>query len=111
MRDRPVHLPPPRLRHGSNGDEERYENRGWIGTYTKGLKHSDDGEVEAESFLSFRKGTQERSTEEVLNIRLGCGRLLANPLAGLARDRIGPNPELLPMRSAPTLDSAEAAVE
>ena len=95
---------------GANGDEESFDN--FIGNYHKGLPHNEFGEVDPAAYQSLLDATQSPSPPSAFQaIVLDLGRKLTNPQSGLATDLEGPDPSDLEMRSAPTVDSAEAAAE
>ena len=102
-RDRP--LPD----HPTNGDENRYSNK--IGSYSKGLPHNDFGEVDTGAFQTLVNAATRQRPSDFENIRLGLGRHLVSPQAGLAYDLEGSDSGHAAMPPAPRFDSAEEASE
>ena len=98
---------------GSNNDETDFPNR--IGNYHKGLPHNGLGEVIPAAYTTLLNATTTPTPAEFPLIRTtigaNCGRKLTNPQSGLATDLEGPNPSNMRMRSAPKVNSTEAAAE
>lgn len=100
---------------GSNDDENNLidssGNKTYIGNYHKGLPHNAFGEVVPAAYQSLLNALNNPTQANFAGITLGGGRKLTNPQAGLAKDQEGPNPSKMKMRTAPKLESAEAAAE
>jgi hypothetical protein len=102
--------------HIDNGDESDYRNAAgelsYIGNYHKGLPHINNlGEVDAAEYRALLKALNSKSVDAFEAIKLGGGRKLTNPQAGLAFDLEGPDAQAVTMPPAPRIDSAEAAGE
>lgn len=95
---------------GPNGDETKYPVT-YIGSYSKGLPHEDNGLVVPEAFAQFVGILEDGRFEVFADLPLAGPRPLVNPQAGLALDRLGPAPKSLTMPAAPGVDSAETAAE
>jgi hypothetical protein len=96
-------------RHVNNGDEARYPNR--IGNFSKGLPHNALGEVDPAAYETLLTALRKGNPESFEEIKLGLGRKLVNPQAGLAFDLQGADAHALTIPPAPALASAEAAGE
>jgi hypothetical protein len=101
-------------RHPDNGDEDRYENR--IGSYSKGLPHDADGEVDRGAYRGFLRAVRSGDPDDFERITLGwttpgSGFKLVNPQAGLAFDLQGKDPHQYVQPPAPKFSSAEEAGE
>ena len=98
---------------GSNNDETDFPNR--IGNYHKGLPHDGLGEVIPAAYQTLLNATTTPTPAEFPLIRTtigaNCGRKLTNPQSGLATDLEGPVTSNMRMRSAPKVNSKEAAAE
>lgn len=94
---------------GSNQDERDFPN--FIGNFHKGLPHDNFGEVDPMAYKSLLKALNTPTQANFAAVQLGLGRKLTNPQAGLATDLEGPDPKDMKMRSAPKVNSAEAAAE
>lgn len=108
----------PHPEHRNNGDDDRFPNR--IGSYSKGLPHNDEGEVDAAAYDALLAAVESTEPSDFEAIPLGdpaeCreprrGRRLVNPQSGLAFDLEGPDAQAVTMPPAPRFDSAEAAAE
>ncbi|MBA3944928.1 MAG: vanadium-dependent haloperoxidase [Herpetosiphonaceae bacterium] len=97
------------IAHPTNGDETRYPTR--IGNFHKGLPHDEFGEVNAIAYQSLLDALNSGLPATFEAIKLGLGRKLTDPQAGLATDVEGPNPHNLTMLTPPTLSSAQEAAE
>ena len=95
------------VEHPDNGDEERYDNR--IGSYSKGLPHEDDGEVNPEAYNVLLDVLQNGG--ESTSIPMGGVLQLDNPEAAYAFAFEGADSHNLTMEPAPELASAETAGE
>jgi len=100
---------PADLSHPTNGDEEHYPNK--IGSFSKGLQHSDNGEVVLSSFNSMVSAIQNKVPAGFEDIQLGGPRTLTNPQAGLAFELEGGDPRAFVQPPAPAFASAEQAAE
>jgi hypothetical protein len=104
---RQYNVPP--AQHPTNGDEDLYPNK--IGTYTKGLPHNQLGEVNVAAYRTMLRALQGGRTFDFERIRLGDGRQLTNPQAGLAFEMQGPDSHHLTLAPPPSFNSAEEAGE
>jgi hypothetical protein len=95
--------------HPTNGDEGLYANR--IGSYSKGLPHNHLGEVDPLAYHSLFTALTTGEPADFESIRLGLGRKLTNPQAGLAFEMQGPDAQALLLKPAPAFSSAEEAGE
>jgi hypothetical protein len=100
---------PERLAHPSNGDEERYPGK--LGSYSKGLAHSDDGVVVPSSYQSLINALSSGKPEQFEAIVQGGARKQVNPQSGLAFELIGGDPRSFVQKPAPAFASAEQAAE
>ena len=101
--------PPP-----TNGDEERFEKIGFPGfaSFTKALKHDDNGLVKPPSFNSLLKAIDEGTQEAFNQVKLGGGkRLLVNPLNTYSFQLIGNDSNGARMAAAPKFASRNTAVD
>lgn len=98
---------------GSNNDETDFPDH--IGNFHKGLPHNSLGEVAPAAYQTLLNATTTPIPVEFPLIRTtvgpNCGRKLTNPQSGLAKDREGPDPANMKLRSAPKVNSKEAAAE
>jgi len=118
----------PILPHPDNNDEGRYANRNFFASFTKGLRHNANGEVDPTAYRALLGaiGTGRFADYEALRPYLGCPdparqRPFVNPEAGNAFDLEGNdaaqvniaerNGSLRPFRPAPAFASAEEAGE
>ncbi len=95
-----------------NADETTHPD--YRGNFSKGLEHDPaTGLVIPASYEAMVATLQRapRNPAEFETIPLHLGRPLTNPQAGKATDVQGPNPRQMRMAPAPTVDSAETAVE
>lgn len=100
---------PRRLRRRNNGDEKTFSN--FIGSFTKGLQHNQDGEVNRNAFLLLLQAVNTEKSEDFEQIPLGGDRKLVNPQAGLAFDLEGRDCFSLTMPPAPSFSSRELGAE
>lgn len=101
--------PPP-----TNGDEERFENLGFLGfaSFTKALAHNAIGLVEKSSFESLLAAIQNGTQEAFENVQLGGGkRLLVNPLNAYSFQLIGNDSNGARMAPAPKFTSRNTAID
>ncbi len=99
----------PLVEHRANGDEDRYPNK--IGSYTKALPHNQLGEVDLNAYATLIKARSTQNPADFELIKLGLGRPLTSPQAGLAMDLEGPDSHHVVLPPAPRFDSAEEAGE
>lgn len=99
----------PTLRRLSNDDEILYSNK--IGTYTKGLPHQSNGEVDLTAFQSFLIALNSGNPTLFEQIPIGGDRKFVNPQAGLAYDMEGKDCFSMVMPAAPAFNSREEAAE
>ena len=93
----------------NNGDEALYPNL--IGTYGKGLLHSQVGEVDLPSYRSMLHALTTQNHADFTNILLGYGRKLVNPGASFAYDLVGGDPHTFSIPLPPAFSSARAAAD
>ncbi|QEG30618.1 PAP2 superfamily protein [Gemmata obscuriglobus] len=108
----PVCTPSQVTATGPNGDEQDFPT--YLGNYHKGLEHDQYGVVVKEVYDNYflaAVGTTTPAPDAFTNIPLALKRKLTNPQAGLATDLEGPDPKTLAIRSAPKVNSPEAAAE
>jgi len=104
-----MQLSPPS--HPNNGDECRFANK--IGSYSKGLPHNAQGEVDLEAYEIYLNALNTGNAADFEQIPLGCsnGYKLVNPQAGLAFDLEGPDSHCTYMPPAPAFGSDEMNAE
>ena len=102
-RERPI------VTHTTNGDDTRYTNK--IASYTKALPHNQLGEVDAAAYETLTRARETRNPVLFDEIKLGLGRKLTSPQAGLAMDLEGPDSHHVTMPPPPSFASAETAGE
>jgi hypothetical protein len=95
--------------HLNNGDEDALP--GFIGSYSKGLRHNALGEPDAESYNSLMLALATGSQAKFDIVFLGGDRHLTNPQAGLAFDPVGLDAHQFVQPPAPAFSSAEEAGE
>ncbi|MBI1854191.1 MAG: vanadium-dependent haloperoxidase [Planctomycetes bacterium] len=98
--------------HPDNGDEARYPNK--IGSYSKGLPHDADGEVNLVAYSSFLNALHTGHPADFEAIQLGCPgnqRRLVNPQSGVAFDLQGTDSHQFAQPPAPEFASAQEAGE
>ena len=95
--------------HVSNGDDTLYANK--IGSYTKALPHNQLGEVDLAAYATLQVARETQNPALFEEIRLGLGRKLTSPQAGLAMDLEGPDSHHVTLPPPPAFASAEAAGE
>jgi len=95
--------------HIDNGDDALYPNK--IGSHTKALPHNQLGEVDPDAYATLTLARETRNPALFDEIKLGLGRKLTSPQAGLAMDLEGPDSHHVTMLPAPRFASAEAAGE
>jgi len=82
-----------------------------IGTYGKGLLHSQVGEVDLPSYRSMLHALTTQNHADFTNILLGYGRKLVNPGASFAYDLVGGDPHTFSIPLPPAFSSARAAAD
>ncbi|MEL4896093.1 phosphatidic acid phosphatase, partial [Crocosphaera sp. Alani8] len=107
----------------TNGDREGFNNRSikargqdfnlaGFGSFTKTLKHDENGLVDCDSFQSLLKAISTGTQAEFENVILGGGeRLLVNPLNAYAFQLIGNDSNGARMAAAPAFDSRNTAID
>jgi hypothetical protein len=93
----------------SNGDEARYPN--FIGNFTKGLPHSETGEVEPSTYMALLEAVNEGTTDAFERVPLGGNVKLVNPLAGVAFDLEGTDSHKVAIPPSPAVASQVRADE
>jgi hypothetical protein len=99
----------PLVSHIDNGDDALYPNK--IGSHTKALPHNQLGEVDPDAYATLTRARETRNPALFDEIKLGLGRKLTSPQAGLAMDLEGPDSHHVTMPPAPRFASAETAGE
>lgn len=97
------------MSHIDNGDDALYPNK--IGSHTKALPHNQLGEVDPDAYATLTLARETRNPVLFDEIKLGLGRKLTSPQAGLAMDLEGPDSHHVTMPPAPRFASAETADE
>lgn len=103
--------------HPDNGDEEKYKDRNYIGSYTKALPHNTTlnqqttGEVVTSAYRKYLKALRLGTFAALDLIPLGGTAKLANPLAAYAFELEGIDPQGLTMPVAPAFDSQQEISE
>lgn len=100
---------PRRFSRPNNGDDELYPNR--IGSYSKGLPHQSNGEVELAAYNALLNALRTGNPALFEQIPMGGDRNLTNPQSGLAFDLEGADCFTFVMPPAPTFASRENAAE
>jgi hypothetical protein len=93
----------------SNGDEELYATR--IASYSKGLPHSDLGEVDLSAYGAYIQALNSGLWSDFEAIPLGGTNKLANPQAGYSFSMEGADGAALAVPAPPAFSSAQAAAE
>lgn len=93
----------------NNGDESLYPNK--IGSYSKGLPHQANGEVNLQAYYALTDALAVGSPARFEQIPLGGDRKLTNPQSGLAFDMEGADCFTFVQPPAPTFASREIAAE
>ncbi len=93
----------------SNGDEEMYANR--IASYSKGLPHSDLGEVDFNAYNLYLHALNTANPADFEAIPLGGTAKLSNPQAAYCYALEGADAAVLAAPPAPAFSSAQAAAE
>lgn len=93
----------------SNGDEELYPSR--IASYSKGLPHSDLGEVDLNAYNAYLQALNSGLESDFEAIPLGGTAKLANPQAAYCFTLEGADAAALAIPAAPAFSSAQMAAE
>lgn len=93
----------------SSGDEERHPTG--IASFTKGLPHDDGGLVDPSAYAVLLRALGSGRAADLEAVPLGGGLRLVNPLAGLAYNLEGPDPQALALPPPPAIASAELGAE
>ena len=93
----------------SNGDEDLYANR--IASFTKGLPHSDLGEVDLNAYNAYLQALDSGKGADFEAIPLGGAAKLSNPQAAYCYALEGADAAAVPAPPAPAFSSAWAAGE
>lgn len=95
--------------HPTNGDESALPN--YIGNFTKGLPHLQNGEAMPGTYRSLLSGLAAGTVTAMEGIERGSGSKLVDPLASLAFQMEGADSHSLTMAPPPALSGAQAAGE
>lgn len=93
----------------ANGDEELYPSR--IASYTKGLPHSDLGDVDLNAYNALTRALNSGLTSDFEAVPLGGTTKLANPQSAYCFGMDGADTQAIPVAPAPTFSSAQMAAE
>jgi hypothetical protein len=96
-------------KHVDNGDEARYDSK-WA-SFTKCLPHDGLAHADAGAYRAYRDALDSGSVEELEKIPLGGYVKLANPLAALAFELVGPDAQQITVAPPPPMHSEERAAE
>ncbi|MGK7893501.1 MAG: hypothetical protein AB4372_07725, partial [Xenococcus sp. (in: cyanobacteria)] len=113
------------LDHENNGDEEKFQDRRFVGSFTKGLPHNvTTGQVDPEQFKRFRVATHKGDFFSDEELQLGKNsfpavkvdgdkpvRAWESPAAGLTFEMHGPDSHSVTMPPAPELGSDQLTFE
>jgi hypothetical protein len=99
----------PAANPATNGDEALYPNL--IGTYGKGLLHSQLGEVNLAAYQSMTHAISTQKHSDFTSIQLGYGRKLVNIESSFAYDLEGGDPHTITLAVPPAFASAQAAAD
>lgn len=103
--------------HPNNGDDQRFANQNYIGSFSKGLPHDEVGEVEPDTYKQLLAALTSGKQADFNQIPLGCnvpGRAqlkLVCPQAAYTFGLEGRDSHGLTMRAAPAFESAEESGE
>ncbi len=95
--------------HPTNGDEAAL--RAYIGNFTKGLPHAQNGEVDGSAYQSLLGALQTGTVAAIESIERGSGAKLVNPMADLSFQMEGADSHRLGIPAPPGFSSAAAAGE
>ena len=93
----------------TNNDENLYPNK--IASFSKGLPHSQLGEVELTAYQSVLTALSTQKHSDAENILIGNGRKLVNPEGAFTYDMEGGDSHTFTAAPAPAFASAQAAAE
>lgn len=99
----------PAASHPTNGDESSLPK--YIGNFSKGLPHTQLGEVQPSAYQSLVAALQTGTVAAMEGIERGSGAKLVDPLAGLAFQMEGVDSHCLGIPAPPAFSSAAAADE
>jgi len=99
----------PQASHPNNGDETSLPN--YIASFTKGLPHTQLGEVEPSAYQSLLAALETGTETAIENIQRGSGAKLVNPLSGYAFQMEGADSHIWGTAPPPAFSSAAAAGE
>ncbi len=99
----------PEASTANNGDEALYPNL--IGSFTKGLLHSQIGEVQLPAYQALLHAVSTQNHADFEKIPLGYGRKLVNAESAFTYDLEGGDPHTFSMPLPPTFNSAWVAAE
>src|ERR1022692_2466299 len=99
----------PAASQATNGDEALYPNL--IGTFGKGLLHSQLGEVNLAAYQSMTHAISTQKHSDFTNIQLGYGRKLVNIESSFTYDLEGGDPHTITIAVPPAFASAQAAAD
>jgi membrane-associated phospholipid phosphatase len=99
----------PRRGRPANGDEQQFPNK--IGSYSKGLPHTANGEVVLSAYQAMVAAIESRNPTMFEAIPLGGPRKLTSPQAGLAFDLEGKDAFAYVQPPAPSFQTREIAAE
>lgn len=99
----------PAALHSTNGDEAALP--AYIGSFTKGLPHTQLGEVEPGTYETLLHALSTGMQSDFENLDRGSGAKFVNPLSALAFQMEGADSHCLGMPAPPAFGSAEAAGE
>ena len=99
----------PEQTSSDNGDEQRYANR--IASFTKGLPHSDLGEVDLNAYNAFLQALNSAQWADFEAIPLGGTAKLSNPQAAYCYALEGADAAAAFCPAPPAFSSAQAAAE
>lgn len=101
--------------HPLNGDEQRYATENYIASYTKGLPHDQNAEVDPEAYRALLQALAVGTQPPLDALTLGCPnntqRRLVSPLGAFTFQFQGRDSHGLTMPAPPTFESAEEAGE
>src|SRR5439155_2493713 len=111
VRQQTAHLQSQRelVAHTNNGDERNLPR--WTGCFTKGLPHTQSGEVEPGSYESLLKALASGKSAGFNHLERASGRPLVNPQAAYAYTLEGADCCVFACPPPPALSSAEVAAE
>lgn len=93
----------------TNNDESLYPNK--IASFSKGLPHSQLGEVDLKSYQSLLTALASQKQSDFENILIGNGQKLVNPAGAFMYDMEGADSHTFSAAPAPPFNSAQSAAE